>query len=122
MFVKKYQESYNNIRGFMNLLINNKEINIKYANTFLLRLCGLIGKKNINYGIFFPNCNSIHTFFMKEEIDVLMLNKNYQVKYIYRNLKSNKIIYHKGIKYVLELPKNTIGNIKINDYIKIETE
>lgn len=104
----------------MKLLINNKKINIKYANHFFLRLIGLMGKKNINYGIIFPNCNSIHTFFMKDEIDVLMLNKNYQVKYLFKNLKKNKIIYKKGIKYVIELPKNSLQNIQINDYIKIE--
>ena len=89
----------------MKILINNQKIEVKYANTFFLRLFGLMGKRNINYGIVFPNCNSIHTFFMKEEIDVLMLNKNYQVKYIYQNLRKNKIIYKKGIKYVIELPK-----------------
>ena len=77
----------------MNLLINNKKIEIKYANTFFLRLIGLMGKKEISYGIIFPNCNSIHTFFMKNEIDVLMLDNNYQVKYIFKNLKRNKIIY-----------------------------
>ena len=104
----------------MKILLNNKKIEVKYANTFSLRLFGLMGKKNINYGIIFPKCSSIHTFFMKESIDVLMLNKNYQVKKIYQNLGKNKIIYQKGINYIIELPKNSISNIKINDYIKIE--
>lgn len=104
----------------MKILLNNKIIVLKNANNFKLRLFGLMNKKNFNYGIIFPNCNSIHTFFMKEEIDVLMLDENYQIKYIYKSLKKNKIVYKKNIKYVIELPKNTIKNIKINDYIKLK--
>ena len=73
----------------MQIIIDKKKINLKYANTFQLRLCGLIGKRNINYGIIFPNCNSIHTFFMKEEIDILMLDENYQIKYIFKDFKIN---------------------------------
>ena len=104
----------------MQIIIDKKKINLKYANTFQLRLCGLIGKRNINYGIIFPNCNSIHTFFMKEEIDILMLDENYQIKYIFKDFKKNRILYRKNIKYTIELPKNSIKNLKINDYVKIE--
>jgi len=104
----------------MKILINNKKINVLYANKFKLRLFGLMGKKEINYGIIFPNCNCIHTFFMKDKIDVLMLDKNFRIKYYYLKVPKNKIIYHKGIKTIVELPKNTLQNIKINDYIKIE--
>ena len=44
------------------------------AKTYMQKLTGLMGKKNINYGMFFPNVSSIHTFFMKESIDVIGLN------------------------------------------------
>lgn len=104
----------------MKIIIDERKINLKYANTFQLRLCGLMGKRNINYGIIFPNCNSIHTFFMKEEIDILMLDENYQIKKIYISFPKNHLLYKKNIKYVVELPKNSIKNLKVNDYIKIE--
>lgn len=105
----------------MKLLINENTIEVLYANYFKLRLIGLMGKKNINKGIFFPHCNSIHTFFMKEEIDILMLDENYKIIYAFKNFKKNKIIYKKNIKHIIELPKNTIKNlnIKVNDNIKI---
>ena len=105
----------------MKLVIKDKKINILYANSFKLRFFGLMGKKKITYGIFFPNCNSIHTFFMKDEIDIIMLNKNNQILYLYENFKKNHILYKKEAKHIIELPKGFIKKykFKINDYIKI---
>ena len=70
----------------MYLLINNKKIEIKEAISFKDRLYGLMGKTNIDYGMLFPNCNSIHTFFMKENIDIIGINKDNIVIYKYENL------------------------------------
>ena len=48
-----------------------------------------------------------------------MTDKNYQIKYIYKNLKPWKIIMpKKNIYYTFELTKN-IDNLKINDKLKI---
>ena len=44
------------------------------AKTYMQKLTGLMGMKNINYGIVFPGVSSSHTFFMKESIDVIGLN------------------------------------------------
>ena len=71
----------------MKLKINNKSIDIIVAKDFKTRLLGLMGKKDITYGMLFPKCNAIHTYFMKEEIDVLALNQDHQVIYIGSILK-----------------------------------
>ena len=76
----------------MNLKINNKKMTVKKATNFKTRLFGLMGQKGIKEGILFPKCNAIHTFFMKEEIDVIGLNEENQVIYIYRNVPKNKIV------------------------------
>lgn len=107
----------------MNLKLNNKSLPIITATTFNQRLWGLIGKKNINYGMLFPECNSIHTFLMKEEIDVIGLNENNEIIFIERNTKPNKIItIHQNIKKtsILELPKNTSNFFKIGDKLFFE--
>ena len=76
-------------------------------------------KKNINYGLCFPKCNSIHTFFMLENIDVIMTDKNYNILYIYKNLKPNKIILpKKNVYYTFELPANKF-DFNINAKIKV---
>jgi uncharacterized protein len=87
------------------------------ANTFNKKLKGLIGQKSINYGMFFPNVKSIHTFLMKEPIDIIGLNQNNQVVEIYPNVKPNRIIFLHNSKHTLELPNNYSKNIHLGDII-----
>lgn len=92
-------------------------LRIIIAKTFNQKLKGLMGKRNINYGMLFPKVSSIHTFFMKDEIDVIGLNDNLQVMEIYKNIKPNKIIILHKSQNVLELPANYSKNIKLGDII-----
>ena len=94
----------------MYLKTNNKTYEIIIADTFYKRLTGLIGQKNINFGMLFPKCNSIHTYFMKENIDIIGLDKNNEVIYKYENLDKNRIIkINNDINKtsILELPANS---------------
>ena len=73
-------------------------------------------KRNINYALLFEHCNSIHTFFMKENIDVVGLDENNEVIYKYENLGKNKVIkinYERKKTSILELPKSASSKIKI---------
>ena len=89
----------------MKLVYNNKDINVIECKTFMKRLKGFMFQKNINYALLFNNCNSIHTFFMKENIDVIMCDKNNIVMYHYKNLGKNKVIWPKrGVSKVFETP------------------
>ena len=104
----------------MKLIINNKYIDIYECKRFLERLKGFMFKKKIDHAIFFNKCNSIHTFFMKSNIDVIMCDKNYKVLYFYKNLPKNRIILPKKNVYtVIETPSNCF-NVKIHDIIKME--
>ena len=100
-------------------LILDKEINLKEANTFTNRLLGLMFKTNIQEGLVFKT-KAIHTFFMKENIDVIMCDKNNVILYYYSNLKKNKIILPKKNVYkVYETPANFF-NIKISDKMEVK--
>ena len=105
----------------MYLNLNNQKIEISLANNLSLRLWGLMGKKNITKGILFPRCNAIHTFFMKEEIDVVALNEHNEVIAIYHRVSKNKIIKIKNKAKktsILELPKDTSYSLKIGSIIQ----
>ena len=96
----------------MKIIVNDKEINLIDANTFFKRLKGLMFKKNINYAIRIKT-NSIHTFFMKENIDIVITDKDNNVLYIINNLDKNKIIIKPNVYYTYEFPNNFIDkNIK----------
>ena len=107
----------------MKLKINNKYMEIKEAKTLPSRLIGLMGKENIDYGMLFKKCNAIHTYFMKEEIDVIGLNEENQIIYIYRSVPKNKIVKISGDNKktsILELPKNTSKNFVVGSILRIE--
>lgn len=90
-------------------MLEFKDLNIREAKSFRDRLMGLMFKKNINYGLLFNNCKSIHTFFMKEEIDIVATDKNDNIIKEYKNVKPWKILFApKGTKKIYELPKKTL--------------
>ena len=103
----------------MYTLINNKKYKIITMNTFFKRLKGLMFKKEPIRDIYlFPRCSSIHTYFMKQKIDVCILDKNFDIRYLEENVKPKKIIIKKGY-YTLEMPLNTAKKLKLGDKIKI---
>lgn len=104
----------------MNLIYDNKKIELKNCKTFFSRLFGFMFKKEIKYALLFNNCNSIHTFFMKSNIDVIMCDKDNNILYYYNNLQKNKIILPKKNVYkTIELPVNFF-DIKINTKVMID--
>lgn len=91
----------------MKLIYDNKEIELINCKSFFKRFKGFMLKKNIDKALLFDKCNSIHTFFMRENIDVIMCDKNNKVLFYYRNLGKNKVILpKKGVRKVFETPGN----------------
>lgn len=91
----------------MKLIYDNKEILLIDCISFWQRFKGFMFQKKIDHAILFNNCTSIHTFFMKENIDVIICDKFNVIKYYYKNLKKGKIILPKLDGYkTIELPCN----------------
>lgn len=103
----------------MRLVYGNREIELTECKSFWTRFRGFMLKRNIDKALLFRNCNSIHTFFMKDNIDVIMCDKDDNVLFFWRALEKGKVILPKrGVKYTIETPKNYF-DIKINTKIKI---
>lgn len=91
----------------MKLIFEDKEINLTECKSFYSRLKGFMFSRGINKALLFDKCNSIHTFFMKENIDVIMCDKDNKILFYYNNLGTNKIILpKKGVSKVFETPSN----------------
>lgn len=105
----------------MKLIYQNKTINLEDAITFRERLIGFMFQKNIKKAILFKHCNSIHTFFMKENIDVIMCDKNNNIIYYYKNLSPNKVILpKKKVSFTIETPANYF-DVKLDTKITISS-
>ena len=92
------------------------------AQTFTQRLVGLMFKKEVTYSLLFKNCNKIHTFMMRFNLDLIILDENNKIIDIKKNIKPNKIIIiNLPIKKtsILEIPSHTSYSYKINDYITL---
>lgn len=104
------------------MILEYQDKNIKLTNctSFYSRLKGFMFCKNIDKALLFDKCNSIHTFFMKENIDVIMCNEENKILFYYNNLSKNKIILpKKGVTKVFETPVNFF-NITIGEYLEVK--
>lgn len=109
----------------MKLKLNGISYPIIIANNLHLRFTGLMRKKNISYGMLFPKCNAIHTFFMLEAIDVIGLNEEMQVISIVKNVGKNRIIsvsHPEKKTSILELPTSANLMIQYGDVLSFECE
>lgn len=97
---------------------------IESANTFFKRLKGLMFRQQLTNGcgLYLHPCKSIHTFFMKFPIDVLYIDKNWNVVGLEEQLKPGTI----GKKFlgsasVIELESGSIkkNGIKEGQIVKL---
>ena len=106
----------------MHTIINDKRIKIITFNTFFKKGKGLMFRKTPIKDIYmFKKCSSIHTFFMFQNIDVCILDKDYKIIYLKENMKKNRILVKKGY-YTLEMPLETSKYLKVGDKFEIKTK
>lgn len=104
----------------MKLRYQNKSIELVECKSFFMRFKGFMLCRDINRALLFKKCNSIHTFFMISNIDVILCNENNVVLYYYKDVGSNRIIWpKKGVTRVYELPVNYF-DIEINEKLEVE--
>ncbi|MBP7791726.1 MAG: DUF192 domain-containing protein [Candidatus Goldbacteria bacterium] len=110
----------------MVLLKNGIKIidNVEIADNFFKRTKGLLGKKSVKdgYGMFFPSCNFIHTFFMQTGIDVVMVDGNFKVVYVRRSMRPFDVAFCPEAVHTFEFGRDVtkIKEIKKGDLLKLE--
>lgn len=101
-------------------IAGRKIINDVYiADSFKNRLMGYMFKEEPHHkAILIKSCNSIHTFFMKFNIDVIFLNEDMKVIKKIEGLEPGKVIMPiKGAKMVLESSEGVFKDIKMGSSI-----
>jgi len=89
-------------------------INVFIADSFIKRLLGYMFRSKPHHeAIMLKPCNSIHTFFMKFNIDVLFLDNQMKVIKKIENLRPGQIITKvRGAKTVIESKTGAFNDIK----------
>ncbi|GFR35337.1 DUF192 domain-containing protein [Thermobrachium celere] len=103
------------------LVCKDKEIcTVYFADNFKDRLLGYMFRKKPHYeAILFKPCNSIHTFFMRFNLDVLFLDEDMVVLKKIEGLRRGKIAYQKNAHYVIETEEGMLEEIRVGDRIDI---
>lgn len=105
-------------------LNNGKTYSVAVADSYFLRLRGLIGRDPAEIGgLWIVPCNQIHTCFMSCAIDVIYLDRDNRVLRVEEAVPKGKLFppVHGG-KTVLELPSCSAVALGIvaGDTLKIE--
>lgn len=83
---------------------------VQVADTFLLRLRGLLGRSGLGpgEGLYLAPCQSIHMFFMRFPIDAVFVDAAHQVVGLHASLRPWRLSgYFASAAGVLELPAGT---------------
>jgi len=97
-------------------------VKIKTMETFLERFVGLIGEDN-NSGAYFETSWGVHTFFMKQAIDVIVLDNHWIVRSLKENLRPYRFYFWNPKFFkVIELPGESVRRegIIIGDKLRLE--
>jgi len=95
---------------------------IKLADDLVSRIVGLMFKKTLNdmTGLLITPCNSIHTFFMRFDLDILFISPSGEIVKVIRGMKPWRMswIYFRASQ-VLELKGGSLPK-EIKHGMKIE--
>lgn len=96
-------------------------LNLRRSDTFMKRLLGLIPFSNLHCdGMIIEPCNSVHTFFMHEAIDVYFLSETGRVLKVVKNMKKNRISYCFNAVMVVEIfTGNSDFECQVGDYLYV---
>lgn len=103
-----------------------KLTSIVQADSFGLRLTGLMGRKDWPVGvrgIHFPHCTAVHTFFTFLRPDLLFLTKNNKILTIFPSAGPWRFFFGpSGSRDCLEIPRGTVRKLglKKGDFIQIK--
>lgn len=67
---------------------------VRRADVFLTRFMGLMLKKDLcqSEGLLLIPCNGVHTFFMRFDLDILYLDKEFKIINFFYNIHPGKIL------------------------------
>lgn len=97
---------------------------VRPADNFVTRLLGYMfsSRPVVDDGIYFDPGKSIHTFFMRFDLDVVFLRKDGLVIKIFRNMKPWRMTgYYFKADHVLELPSGKLPTtVKEGDMLEVK--
>lgn len=104
----------------MYIKINNKKLEIIELTTFWQRFKSLkFALEPITTGIKLPHKKYADTYLFCQRVDIVMTDKDNNILYLYKNVKTEKrILFKRKVYNVYYLPLNTVDNLEVNTRLK----
>ncbi len=76
-----------------------------------VRLLGLAGleREEVGTGLLIPRCASVHTFWMRFDLDLVFLDRTGAPLSLRRRVPPRRVVWRRGAAAVLELPSGQGG-------------
>jgi uncharacterized membrane protein (UPF0127 family) len=100
---------------------------VETAKSFWSRLRGWMGRRDFQAGaaLVLTRCNVIHTFFLRQEIDVAFLDDEHRIVHLLHRVRPNQIAPNvPEATYAIEFPAGTLSatGTQLHDRVLLETE
>jgi uncharacterized membrane protein (UPF0127 family) len=96
---------------------------IDKADSFIKRAVGLLGRSSLpsDEGLWFDKCSAIHTLGMRMPIDVIFIDKAFNVMALHHSVGSgNWALTCRGAHGIIELSSGTLVRLDIDPGDKLE--
>jgi uncharacterized membrane protein (UPF0127 family) len=79
------------------------------------RMKGLLGKQDMQQGhaLLIRPCSSVHTFFMRFNLDVMFLDRQHRVLKVVKDLKAFRLAGARGSHIVVEFTGGALADLEI---------
>ena len=99
--------------------------NVKRADNWWMRLCGLLSKSHVgpDDGLWFDNCDAVHTVGMRATIDIVFLDHDSRVVKVEPCVSSMRFaVVCAGAKTVVELGEGSLAgrDVLVGDRLLLE--
>jgi uncharacterized protein len=111
------------IRGRLTRADDNRVLkNISKTTHFFDRMCGLLTKPrlNENEGLLIVPCSSVHTFGMRYALDLVFLDKQWNIVKTVSSLKPWRMSASSNANMVLELAAGSLEKLELTTGQKLE--
>lgn len=97
-------------------------VTLKEMRSFWQRFRGYMARNlaEVEKGLWFPDCCSIHTFFMRFPLDIYFLDGDHVVLAVHEGISSGRFIYRIGADSVVEVPTGTCQTLAVGDKFRFQ--
>lgn len=98
--------------------------NTKVATGFFTRFLGLMGRRTLpaDHALLFPRCNSVHTFFMRFAIDVVVVDAQGEVVHVTEMRPWRLMMPRARAKHIIEMLAGRAEDLGIRPGVRLKVE